>query len=153
MAAPPARVARCPGNIRGAVSPPPVQVHRGLAAPTARYAAVVEIDPADDARGTGEDDHVAAGFGLEGEVGYRCERRAVPERDPHVEHLEIAAFDYEANALEAGVPRGPEDVVVRLQIHLTGTEVNPLLLNAGRQNQAEQDGCKRPQVRARHGRS
>ena len=96
---------------------------------------------------------MAAGFGLEGEVRRRCERRAVPERDPHVEHLEIAAFDHEAKPLEAGVPRGPQDVVVRLQIHLTGAEVNPFLLNAGRHHQAQQDGCERPQVRANHGRS
>src|SRR5690349_23480623 len=120
MAAPPARVARCPGNIRGAVSPPPVQVHRGLPAPTARYAAVVEIDPADDARGTGEDDHVAAGFGLERKVVRRYERRAVPERDPHVEHLEVTAFDREANAPEPGVSRGPEDVMVHAKTHLAG---------------------------------
>src|SRR3989442_7234685 len=113
-------------------SPAAVDVDGGIALPAARDAAVVEVDPADDTRGPREGNHAAARTPLEIESRSGGEHLAVPEGQPNVEHLEIAALHDDSDALEAALARGPHDIVVRAEVHLPLAEVSPSLLDGGR---------------------
>src|SRR6266511_3183892 len=106
-------------------------MHRRRAPPAARDAAVVEVDPPDDAGGAREGDRAAARIAFEKELRDGRKRLAVAEREPHVEHLQVAALDHEADVLEPAVPRGPEDVVFHTGVHTPRPKVHPVSLEGG----------------------
>src|SRR2546426_4600712 len=97
-------------------SPPAVHVHRRLALPAARHASVIEIDAPNDPCGTGQIDRAAARVLLEIQPRSGRERLAVPERDLHVEQLQVPARDDEADAPEPAFTRGQEDVVIQAEV-------------------------------------
>lgn len=118
--------------------------------------AVEEVDPTDGARRSRKTEHTAVGLALEREPPSRRERRPVAESEPHVEHLQVAAFDHEADVLEPIFPRCPEDVVVRAEVHLSRTQMDPFPLQLARsprwpgrgaareRDESEEDGPEGP---------
>src|SRR2546422_240464 len=73
-------------------SPPAVHVHRRPPLPAARHAPVIEIDPPNDPRGTGQIDRAGARVLLEIQPRSGRERVAVPKRDLHIEQLQVLRF-------------------------------------------------------------
>src|SRR6266480_1541687 len=71
-------------------------------------APIEEVDPPDDARGSGQRDPAAARLSGEGESPGGGEGLAVPEGDPHVEQLQVTTVYHEADALEPPVARDPD---------------------------------------------
>src|SRR5436853_376810 len=98
-------------------SPPPVHVHRRPPLPAARHAPVIEIDPPNDPRGTGQIDRAGARVLLEIQPRSGRERLAVPERDLHIEQLQVSPRDDDADAPEPAFSRGKDDVVIEAEVH------------------------------------
>src|SRR3989442_12489979 len=121
-------------------SPAAAHVHRRPPLSAARHVPVIEIDPPNDPRGTGQIDRAAARVLLEIQPRSGRERLAIPEGDLHVEQPQVPPRDDDADAPEPAFSRGQNHVVIEAEVPPPHAEVLPRRLELGADTGHERQG-------------